>query len=123
MVVVRIPGIDAYRARKANDRNYAVLTVREGSIVASTTKLHGDTQFQRALEHVRHLFALVRVLWHNRAALQVNLSHGLPFAGHEFPGNHLGDFFERDFVPAVETIRKRHGWDRTAPIIAFGTDV
>ncbi len=34
MVVVRIPGIDAYRARKANDRNYAVLTVREGSIVA-----------------------------------------------------------------------------------------
>jgi hypothetical protein len=34
MVVVRIPGIDAYRARKANDRNYAVLTVRDGSIVA-----------------------------------------------------------------------------------------
>ena len=34
MVVVRIPGIDAYRARKANDRNYAVLTVRQGSIVA-----------------------------------------------------------------------------------------
>ncbi len=24
MVVVRIPGIDAYRARKTNDRNYAV---------------------------------------------------------------------------------------------------
>ena len=34
MVVVRIPGIDAYRMRKANDRNFAVLTVREGSIVA-----------------------------------------------------------------------------------------
>jgi ketosteroid isomerase-like protein len=34
MVVVRIPGIDTYRARKANDRNYAMLTVRGGSIVA-----------------------------------------------------------------------------------------
>jgi ketosteroid isomerase-like protein len=34
MVVVRIPGIDTYRARRANDRNYAVLTVRGGSIVA-----------------------------------------------------------------------------------------
>ena len=34
MVVVRIPGIDVYRLRKADDRNYAVLTVREGRIVA-----------------------------------------------------------------------------------------
>ena len=85
--------------------------------------LAGHEQLERALQHVRHLLALMGMLWHNRAALQVDLGHGFPFAGDEFPGNHLGDFFERDFVPAVETIRKRHGWDRTAPIIAFGTDV
>jgi ketosteroid isomerase-like protein len=34
VVVMRIPGIDAYRVRKTDDRNFAVLTVREGSIVA-----------------------------------------------------------------------------------------
>ncbi len=34
MVVVRTPGVDAYRVRKADDRNYAVFTVREGRIVA-----------------------------------------------------------------------------------------
>jgi len=34
MVVVRIPGIDAFRVRKADDRNYTVLTVRGGRIVA-----------------------------------------------------------------------------------------
>ena len=34
MVAVRIPGVDAFRVRKANDRNYAVFTVREGRIVA-----------------------------------------------------------------------------------------
>ena len=34
MVVVRTPGVDAYRVRQANDRNYAVFTVRSGRIVA-----------------------------------------------------------------------------------------
>jgi ketosteroid isomerase-like protein len=34
MVAVRIPGVDAFRVRKADDRNYAVFTVREGRIVA-----------------------------------------------------------------------------------------
>ncbi len=34
MVMVRSPGVDAYRVRKADDRNYAVFTVREGRIVA-----------------------------------------------------------------------------------------
>lgn len=34
MVAVRTPGIDAFRLRKASDRNYAVFTVREGRIVA-----------------------------------------------------------------------------------------
>jgi ketosteroid isomerase-like protein len=34
MVVVRTPGVDAFRLRKAEDRNFAVFTVREGRIVA-----------------------------------------------------------------------------------------
>ena len=34
MVVVRTPGVDAFRVVKAGDRNYAVFTVREGRIVA-----------------------------------------------------------------------------------------
>lgn len=34
MVVVRTPGIDAYRVRRADDRNYSVFTVRGGRIVA-----------------------------------------------------------------------------------------
>lgn len=34
MVAVRTPGVDAFRVRKADDRNYAVFTVRDGRIVA-----------------------------------------------------------------------------------------
>jgi ketosteroid isomerase-like protein len=34
MVVVRIPGVDAYRVRQADDRSFLVMTVREGRIVA-----------------------------------------------------------------------------------------
>jgi ketosteroid isomerase-like protein len=34
MVVVRIPGVDAYRVRRADDRNFMVLTVRAGRIVS-----------------------------------------------------------------------------------------
>ena len=34
MVVVRTPGVDAYRVRQASDRNYDVFTVRKGRIVA-----------------------------------------------------------------------------------------
>ncbi len=34
LVVVHTPGADAHRARKTNDRNYDVATVREGHIVA-----------------------------------------------------------------------------------------
>jgi len=34
MVVVRTPGVDAYRVRLADDRNYSVFTVRGGRIVA-----------------------------------------------------------------------------------------
>jgi uncharacterized protein len=34
LVVVHIPGIDALRVRQSSDRNYAVLTVRDGRITA-----------------------------------------------------------------------------------------
>jgi ketosteroid isomerase-like protein len=34
MVVAHTPGIDAYRATPADDRNYDVLTLRDGRIVA-----------------------------------------------------------------------------------------
>lgn len=34
LVTVRIPGIDQFRVRKANDRNYSVFTVRHGRIAA-----------------------------------------------------------------------------------------
>ncbi len=34
MVVARTPGVHAYRARPAGDRDFTVLTVREGRIVA-----------------------------------------------------------------------------------------
>ena len=34
MVVVRTPGIDQRRARQAGDRNYLVLTLQQGRIVA-----------------------------------------------------------------------------------------
>jgi ketosteroid isomerase-like protein len=34
MLVIRTPGADMFRARRANDRTYAVFTVREGRIVA-----------------------------------------------------------------------------------------
>jgi hypothetical protein len=34
MVVVRTPGVDAYRLRQADDRNYDVFTVRDGRVVA-----------------------------------------------------------------------------------------
>ena len=33
VVVVRTPGVDAYRVRQADDRNYSVFTVRGGRIV------------------------------------------------------------------------------------------
>jgi ketosteroid isomerase-like protein len=34
MVGVRIPGVDAYRVRQADDRSYSVFTVHDGRIVA-----------------------------------------------------------------------------------------
>jgi ketosteroid isomerase-like protein len=34
LVVVHIPGVDAHRATQADDRNYQVLTLRDGQIVA-----------------------------------------------------------------------------------------
>ena len=34
MVAVHTPGLDALRARQGEDRNYDVLTIRDGRIVA-----------------------------------------------------------------------------------------
>jgi ketosteroid isomerase-like protein len=34
MVVVKTPGLDAYRVKQADDRNFTVFTVRSGRIVA-----------------------------------------------------------------------------------------
>lgn len=34
MVVLHAPGLDATRARKSDDRNFEVLTLRDGRIVA-----------------------------------------------------------------------------------------
>jgi ketosteroid isomerase-like protein len=34
MVVTRTPGVDSFRVRKANDRNFAAFTLRDGRIVA-----------------------------------------------------------------------------------------
>ena len=34
MVGVRTPGFDCHRVRRADDRNYSVLTVRDGRVVA-----------------------------------------------------------------------------------------
>ena len=64
----------------------------------------GHEQLQRTLQYVGHLLAVVRVLGHDGAPLQVNLCDGLALSRHEFPGHHLGDFLERDFVPAKQTI-------------------
>jgi hypothetical protein len=63
-------------------------------------------ELERALQDIRHLLAFVGVLWHDGAAFQVNLRQGLPLSRHELSGNHLGDFFERNFVPTKETIRE-----------------
>lgn len=34
MVILRTPGLDAVRVRQSDDRNYAVVTMREGRIIA-----------------------------------------------------------------------------------------
>jgi hypothetical protein len=47
MVVVRTPGVDAYRVRQADDRSYDVFTVRDGRVVA----LRACRDRQEALRH------------------------------------------------------------------------
>lgn len=49
MVIVRTPGLDATRARNADDRNFEVLTIRDGRIVA----MHACRDRVEALEFVR----------------------------------------------------------------------
>src|SRR5258706_8618575 len=45
---------------------------------------------------------------HERAALQVDLCQHLPLAGHDLARDHLGDLFEGDLVPPVQTDSGRH---------------
>jgi hypothetical protein len=70
------------------------------------------TTFQRALEDVGHLLALVRMHRHERAALEINLREHLPLAGDDLLRDHLGDLLECNLVPAV----KAHGGHGT-PIV------
>src|SRR5262249_48234414 len=88
----------------------------------------GHEQLEGSLQDVRHLLALMRVLWHNRASPEIDLREGLTVARDEFAGNHLGHFFEREFVPAIQSIRrglKSHvsSWSELAAIIASADDV
>ena len=62
-----------------------------------------DQELERALQHVGHLLALVRVHRHERSLLQVDLRQHLALAGDDLAGDHLGDLFERDFVPAMQS--------------------
>src|SRR2546427_1490816 len=64
--------------------------------------LAADQELERALQDVRHLLALVRVHRHQAAALQIDLREHLALAGHELARHHFRDFFEGDFIPAVQ---------------------
>ena len=57
---------------------------------------------QGPLQDVGHLLALVRVHRDERAALEIDLREHLALAGDDLPRDHLGDFLERDLVPAMD---------------------
>ena len=72
--------------------------------------LAADEELERALQDVGHLLALVRVHRNDAAGLQIDLRQHLALARHDLPREHLGDFFEGDFVPAMESDdRSGHG--------------
>ena len=71
------------------------------------------TTFSAPLQDVGHLLALVRVHRHERAALQINLREHLALAGDDLLRDHLGDFFERDLVPAMERARQSGSMPRS----------
>src|SRR6476646_2812961 len=64
-----------------------------------------DEKLEGTLQDVGHLLALVRVVRHDAATLQIDLRKHLALAGHDLPRQHLGHFFEGDFVPSMETNR------------------
>ena len=70
--------------------------------LADDDLLGADQEFERPLEHIGHLLALVRVHRHLRAPLQVDLRQHFAFAGDDLARDHLGDFFEGNFIPTVE---------------------
>ena len=63
--------------------------------------LVADAHSKRALEHVRHLLALVPVHRHEGPTFEVDLRDGETVAGHDLARDHLGDSLERDLVPPV----------------------
>ena len=76
-----------------------------------------DEKPERALQDVGHLLALVRVHRHDAASFQIHLRQHLALAGDDLPREHLGHFFERDLVPAMEPDDGRlHGFDEHIPL-------
>jgi hypothetical protein len=62
-----------------------------------------DEKSQRTLEHVSHLFALVRVHRYKRAAFEIDLRHHLPLAADDLLRHHFCDLLEGDFVPPMQS--------------------
>src|SRR5438034_11087312 len=67
--------------------------------------LAADVELERALKNVGHLLALVRVHRHEAAAFEVDLREHLALARHQLPRQHLRHFFERDFIPSMQSYR------------------
>ena len=77
--------------------------------------LAADQELQRALQDVRHLLALVGVHRHDAAGLEVDLSQHLALARHDLSRQHLGDLFERDLVPSMQShVGWAHGREDSA---------
>ena len=60
---------------------------------------------ERSLQNVGHLLALVRVIRHDAAALEIDLRDHLPLAGDDLSRQHFRHFFERNFVPPMQANR------------------
>src|SRR4249919_2892903 len=80
-------------------RDVEYLAFAHGDLVAA------DQEFQRALEDVGDLLALMRVIRDQAAALQIDLREHFLLAGHQLARQHFGDLLEGDLVPAMQTNR------------------
>src|SRR5205809_7402781 len=70
--------------------------------LADRNFLAADKNLQGALQDVGHLLAVMGMHRHEATALEIYLSEHLALAGHNLSRDHLGNFFERDLVPAVQ---------------------